>query len=74
MSKEHYIAIDNAMDTNNEMTTPHLHQHICSLFPDINISKRTIARAREHLGWVHQGVKYGQLVWDANKQVKAGLG
>ena len=39
-------------------------------FPDLQASERTVSRARQELGWVHQTAKYAQLVGGVNKQVR----
>ena len=58
------------MDSNNELTTLQLKDHLKESFPDLQASERTITRARQELGWVHQTAKYAQLVRDVNKQVR----
>ena len=67
LHKEHYLAIDNLMDENNELTARGLKECIVKQFQDLTTSERTIARARQELGWVHQTAKYCQLVREANK-------
>ena len=49
------------MDENNELTAQGLKECIVKQFPDLTTSERTIARARQELGWVHQTAKYCQL-------------
>ena len=70
LSREHYVAIDNFMDKDNELTTPRLKECLLERFPDVTASERTIARAREELGWVHQTAKYAQLVREVNKSIR----
>ena len=70
LSQPHYIAIDNAMDVDNELTNQQLMDVLLSKFPDLKVSNRTVARARQELGWVHQTAKYCQLVREVNKQVR----
>ena len=70
LGREHYIAIDNAMDENSEITTPRLKELLVEKFPGLSASERTIARARSELGWVHQNARYCQMVRDANKGVQ----
>lgn len=70
LTREHYIAIDSFMDEDSELTTPRLRDKLIEKFPGFNVSERTIARGREELGWVHQSVKYGQLVRDNNKKTR----
>ena len=67
LTMPNYIAIDTAMDKDNELTTLHLKDEIVT---DLNISESTIARARRELGWVHQTPKYCQLVREVNKGVR----
>ena len=67
LSREHYVAIDIAMDQNNEITTPRLMDCLMEQFPDLKTSERT---ARQELGWVHQTAKYAQLVREANKGIR----
>ena len=57
------------MDEDNELTTPRLMERLKEQFPDVKVSERTVARARQELGWVHQTAKYCQLVREANKGV-----
>ena len=72
LGQAHYIAIDNAMDVDNELTNQQLMDILLSKFPDLKVSNRTVARARQELGWVHQTAKYMycQLVREVNKQVR----
>ena len=58
------------MDEDNELTTPRLMERLKEQFPDVKVSERTVARARQELGWVHQTAKYCQLVREANKGVR----
>ena len=58
------------MDNNNELTTIQLKDSLIERFPDLKTSERTIARARQELGWVHQTAKYAQLVREVNKGVR----
>ena len=55
------------MDENNELTARGLKECIVKQFQDLTTSERTIARARQELGWVHQTAKYCQLVRETNK-------
>ena len=58
------------MDTDNELTTPKLKELLLQNYPDLKASERTIARARQELGWVHQTAKYCQMVREANKDIR----
>lgn len=70
LNRDHYIKIDNFMDSDNELKTPRLKEMLLSEFPGLEASERTIARARQELGWVHQSARYCQLIRDANKQIR----
>ena len=70
LDNAHYVAIDNSIDSNNEITTRQLKDELFSGFPDLKVSERTIAQARQELGWVHQNARYRQLVREVNKGVR----
>ena len=51
LNHDHFVAIDNLMDENNELTTNKLKDKLLEQFPDLVVSERTIARGREELEW-----------------------
>ena len=58
------------MDQDNDLTTPRLNECLFECFPDLKASERTIAKAQKRIGWVHQTVKYAQLIQEENKSVR----
>ena len=70
LSRDHYVATDNAMDDDNKLTTPRLKKLLLQTFSNLQASERTITRARQELGWVHQTAKYCQMVREANKCIR----
>ena len=69
LGREHYVAIDNAMDKNSEIITLWLKELLLEKFLGLSASERIIARVRSELGWVHQKARYCQKVQDANKGI-----
>ncbi len=40
------------MDEDNETTTPRLREKLVNAYPELKVSERTVASARQELGWV----------------------
>ena len=65
---EHYEFIDNTITQNDEITVTQLHELISKKFTDITVSKSTVKKARQDLGWVTTRPRYCQLIRDVNKE------
>ena len=70
ISESHYRLIDEAMAENDERTAADLKKLLSEKFGEENVtySERTIARARNELGWTFTTAKYCQAIRDANKE------
>ena len=68
LDTRHYTFIDNALITNDELTTRQLHALLIQRFPEVSVSHSTLKRAKYELGWVITNPKYCQLIRDANKE------
>ena len=68
LGNEHYRFIDEALATNDELTSRQLRTMLTNKYPELSMSLSTIVRARRELGWVVTTPKYCQLIRDANKQ------
>lgn len=71
LSNEQYIFIDNAMSTNDELTSKMLKEMLVKEWPDLSrISLSMVKRARKHLGWTLSKPKYCQLIREKNKELR----
>ena len=68
LNREHYEFIDNALASNDELTSQHLRSLLVGEFPEVRVSLSTVKRARLELGWVVSNPKYCQLIRDVNKE------
>lgn len=68
LNREHYEFIDNALASNDELTSQHLRSLLVGEFPELRVSISTVKRARRELGWVVSSPKYCQLIRDVNKE------
>ena len=68
LTDAHYVFIDNALESDDELTTRKLHHLLVEKFPDLNVSHSTIKRARRELGWVSSRPKYCQMIRENNKE------
>ena len=68
LNREHYEFIDNALASNDELTSQNLRDLLVADFPELRISLNTVKRARHQLGWVVSNPKYCQLIRDINKE------
>ena len=62
LTDAHYVFIDNALESDNKLTTRKLHHLLVKKFPDLNVSHSTMKRARRELGWVSSRPKYCQMI------------
>ena len=60
--------MDNALTSNDELTTRQVRGLLVQEFPELSVSLSTVKRARYELGWVATKPKYCQLIRDANKE------
>ena len=66
--ESHYRFIDEAMAENDELTASDLLDKLRKKFGDeVRYSKRTLARARQDLGWTFTTTSYCQAIREANK-------
>ena len=68
LDRRHYNFIDDALISNDELSTRQLHTLLVQQFPDVKLSHSTLKRAKYELGWVITNPKYCQLIRDANKE------
>ena len=70
LSESHYRLIDESMAVNDERTAADLKKLLSEKFGEENVtySERTIARARNELGWTFTTASYCQAIQDANKE------
>ena len=68
LKREHHYFIDNALTSNDELTTRQLWELPVQKYPELSASLSTIKRARYELGWVISSLKYCQLIGDINKE------
>ena len=61
LDRRHYDFIDNALISNDELTTRQLHTLLIQQFPDVKLSHSTLKRAKYELGWVITNPKCCQL-------------
>ena len=66
---EHYRFIDKAMEKNDELTVSDLMEALQKKFwhEATKYSKRTLARARQDLGWIFSTARYCQAIREGNK-------
>ena len=65
---EQYSFIDKAMAENDEPTVNHLHDMLMNTYPNLQMSKNTVKKARRDLGWVSTTPRYCQLIREVNKE------
>jgi hypothetical protein len=67
MPDEHYHFIDKLMTGNDELTAGDLMEHMEAEFGLLVYSKRTVAQARQDLGWSYAAARYCQAIREQNK-------
>ena len=64
---EHYKYIDHLLSENDELTAKDLIEHMTAKFGPVTYSERTMARARQDLGWTYSTARYCQAIREQNK-------
>ena len=67
MPDEHYHCIDKLLTGNDELTAGDLMEHMEAEFGLLVYSKRTVAQARQDLGWSYAAARYCQAIREQNK-------
>jgi hypothetical protein len=67
MPDEHYHFIDKLMTGNDELTAGDLMEHMTAEFGPLAYSERTVAWARQDLGWTYSTARYCQAIREQNK-------
>ena len=68
LGREQWLAIDEALAENDELTSRQLRGILEKRCPDIDVSLSTVKHARKDLGWIATRPKYCHLIREANKQ------
>ena len=68
LGAEHYQYIDELMIKNDELTATNLYNELLEKFLTLKLSRETVRRARNKLGWISTTPKYCQLIREVNKE------
>ena len=67
MPDNHYCYIDELLSMNDELTASDLAEQLTLKFGEVTYSERTVARARQDLGWTYSTARYCQAIREQNK-------
>ena len=67
MPDNHYRYIDELLSMNDELPASALVDQLTLKFGEVTYSERTVARARQDLGWIYSTDRYCQAIREQNK-------